>query len=54
MQIWELTNSSEKVVSEYLALYKIYKEITADRLNQIVSLSVERFDSKKGGLGLKQ
>ncbi len=54
IQIRELTNSSEKVVSEYLGLYKIYKEIASDRLNQIASASIEKLDSKKGGLGVGQ
>jgi hypothetical protein len=54
IQIRELTNSSEKVVFEYLALYKIYKEIASDRLNQIGSTSIEKLDSKKGGLGVRQ
>lgn len=54
IQIRELTNSSEKVVSEYLALYKTYKEIASDRLNQIVSVSMEMLNSKKGGLGVRQ
>ncbi len=54
IQIRELTNSSEKVVSEYLALYMIYKEIASDRLNQIGSTSIEKLDSKKGGLGVRQ
>ena len=51
IQIRELTNSSEKVVSEYLALYKTYKELASDRLNQTVTKSIEKLDSKKGGLG---
>ena len=54
IQIRELTNSSEKVVSEYLALYKTYNEIASDRLNQIGSTSIEKLDSKKGGLGVRQ
>jgi hypothetical protein len=54
IQIRELTNSSEKVVSEYLALYKIYNEIASDRLNQIGSTPIEKLDSKKGGLGVRQ
>jgi hypothetical protein len=54
IQIRELTNSSEKVVSEYLALYKTYNEIASDRLNQIGSMSIEKLDSKKRGLGVRQ
>jgi len=54
IQIRELTNSSEKVVSEYLALYKTYKELASDRLNQTVTKSIEKLDSKKGGLGVRQ
>jgi Protein of unknown function (DUF1670) len=54
IQIRELTSSSEKVVSEYLALYETYKQIGSDRLSQITSSSVERLDSKKGGLEVKQ
>jgi hypothetical protein len=54
IQIRELTNSSEKAVYEYLALYKTYKEIASDRLNQIGSTSIEKLDSKKGGLGVRQ
>jgi hypothetical protein len=54
LQIRELTNSSEKVVIEYLALYKNYKEIGLDRLSQITSSSVEMLDSKKRGPGVRQ
>ena len=54
LQMRELTGSSEKVVTEYLALYETYKEIGSDRLSQITSSTVEKTDSKKGGLGVKQ
>jgi hypothetical protein len=50
IQIRELTSSSEKVITEYLALYETYKEIGSDRLSQISSLSVEKLDLKKRGL----
>ena len=53
-QIRELTNSSEKVITEYLSLYETYKVIGSDRLAQITSLSIEKLDSKKGGLGVIQ
>ena len=49
IQIRELTNSSEKVITEYLALYEAYKEIGSDRLTQITSSLAEKRDSKKGG-----
>ena len=49
IQIRELTNSSEKVITEYLALYEAYKEIGSDRLNQITSSLAEKPDPKKGG-----
>ena len=54
IQIRELTNSSEKVITEYLSLYETYKEIGSDRLTQITSFSIEKLDSKKGGLGVRQ
>jgi hypothetical protein len=54
IQIRELTNSSEKVITEYLALYETYKEIGSDRLAQITSSMAERLDSKKRGLGGSQ
>lgn len=54
IQIRELTNSSEKVITEYLSLYETYKEIGSDRLTQINSFSIEKLDSKKGGLGVRQ
>jgi len=47
IQVRELTNSSEKVVTEYLALYEDYKEIGSERLSQITSAQVEKQDSKK-------
>jgi hypothetical protein len=50
IQIRELISSSEKVITEYLALYETYKEIGSDRLSQITSLSVEKLDLKKRGL----
>jgi hypothetical protein len=50
IQIRELTNSSEKVVTEYLALYEDYKEIGSERLSQITSAQLEKLDSKKKGL----
>jgi len=53
-QIRELTNSSEKVITEYLSLYETYKVIGPDRLAQITSTSIEKLDSKKGGLGVRQ
>ena len=53
-QIRELTNSSEKVVAEYLELYNTHKEIGSDRLTQITSVSIEKLDSKKGGLGVRR
>jgi hypothetical protein len=53
-QIRELTNSSEKVITEYLSLYETYKVIGSDRLAQITSPSIEKLDSKKGGLGVRQ
>jgi hypothetical protein len=49
IQIRELTNSSEKVITEYLALYETYREIGSDRLSQIISSQVEKRNSKKGG-----
>jgi len=51
-QIRKLTNQSEKVVHEYLALYDEYKEIGIDRLSQIMTLSFPEFDRKKGGWGV--
>ena len=54
IQIRELTNSSEKVVTEYLSLYETYKVIGSDRLAQITSSSIGKLDSKKGGLGVRQ
>jgi len=54
IQIRELTDSSEKVIIEYLALYETYKEIGSDRLTQINSSSVGKFYSKKGGQGVSQ
>jgi hypothetical protein len=50
IQIRELTGSSEKVITEYLALRETYREIGSDRLSQIASSSVEKFNSKKRGL----
>jgi hypothetical protein len=50
IQVRELTGSSEKVITEYLALHETYKEIGSDRLSQITSSSIEKFNSKKGGL----
>jgi hypothetical protein len=50
IQIRELTGSSEKVITEYLALRETYKEIGSDRLPQITSASVEKLNSKKRGL----
>jgi len=49
IQIRELTSSSEKVITEYLALYETYKEIGSDRLSQIASSSAEKLNSKKKG-----
>ena len=54
IQIRELTNSSEKVITEYLTLYETYKEIGSDRLAQITSSMAEKLNSKKGGLGGSQ
>ena len=54
IQIRELTDSSEKVIIEYLTLYETFKEIGSDRLSQITSSSVVEFDSKRGGLGVSQ
>jgi hypothetical protein len=54
IQIRELTDSSEKVIIEYLALYETYKESGSDRLTQINSSSVGKFYSKKGGQGVSQ
>ncbi len=51
LQIRELTNFSEKVIDEYLALYTTYKEIGADRISQITTPSEKKFDTKKGGRG---
>jgi hypothetical protein len=50
IQIRELTSSSEKVITEYLALRETYNEIGSDRLSQIASSSVEKLNSKKRGL----
>jgi hypothetical protein len=50
IQIRELAGSSEKVITEYLALRETYKEIGSDRLSQIASSSVEKLNSKKRGL----
>jgi len=50
IQIRELTNLSEKVVHEYLALFETYREIGSDRLEQILTpLRGEDPDYKKGG-----
>jgi len=54
IQIRELTDSSEKVIIEYLTLYETFKEIGSDRLSQITSSSVVEFDSKRGGLEVSQ
>ncbi|MCQ1539636.1 DUF1670 domain-containing protein [Methanocalculus taiwanensis] len=51
LQIRELTNLSEKVIDEYLALYATYKEIGADRIAQITASSGKEFEVKKGGRG---
>ena len=51
-QIRELTSQSEKVVSEYLALYETYKEIGKNRITQILNPSPTEFDTKKRGLGV--
>ena len=50
IQIRELTNLSEKVVHEYLALFETYREIGSDRLEQILTpLRGGDPDDKKGG-----
>ena len=50
-QIRELTSQSEKVVSEYLALFDTYKEIGKDRITQILNPFPTEFDTKKRGRG---
>jgi hypothetical protein len=50
IQIRELTNLSEKVIHEYLALFETYREIGSDRLAQIlIPLRGDVRDCKKGG-----
>ena len=53
-QIRELTSQSEKVVSEYLALYETYKEIGKDRITQILNPTLTEFDTKKRGPGVRK
>ena len=52
-QIRELTNNTEKVVGEYLELYQKYKDISNDRLEQILStpkIEIGTNETKKGGI----
>lgn len=52
-QIRELTNNTEKVVVEYLELYQKYRDISNERIEQILSTSrieIETNETKKGGI----
>jgi hypothetical protein len=52
-QIRELTNNTEKVVGEYLELYQRYRDISNERLEQILStprIEIETNETKKGGI----
>ena len=46
-QIRELTNSTEKVVNEYLELYQKYGEISKDRMEQLLSTPKIEVENKK-------
>ena len=46
-QIRELTNTTEKVVKEYLELYHKYGEISKDRMEQLLSTSKIEVENKK-------
>lgn len=51
-QIRELTNNTEKVVGEYLELYQKYRDISNERLEQILSIpkiETGTNETKKGG-----
>ncbi len=46
-QIRELTNTTEKVVREYLELYQKYGEINKERMNQLLSTPKIEVENKK-------
>lgn len=41
-----------EVIQEYLSLYETYKEMGADRIAQIMTVSSPDLDRKKGGWGV--
>jgi len=51
-QIRELTNTTEKVVKEYLELYQKYGEISKDRMDQLLSTPKIEVENKKKELSL--
>jgi hypothetical protein len=46
-QIRELTNTTEKVVTEYLELYQQYGEISKERIDQLLSTPKIEVETKK-------
>jgi hypothetical protein len=51
-QIRELTNTTEKVVKEYLELYQKYGDLGKDRMNQLLSTPKIEVENKKKEMSL--